>query len=178
MIAIWTERLVIRNFDPGDGPALHEMIVQYEASGLAAYDQPWPTAPEAVQQAAAWFAGGDSFLAVCLKDTGRLIGLVALNPEGEADRHEFNLGYVFNFDYHGRGYATEACRAALDHAFERLGAQRVVSGTAAANGASCRLLGRLGFRRTGESTASFRKTDAGEPIEFVGYRFELAREAW
>jgi len=91
--AIWTERLVIRNFDPGDWPALHEMILQYQASELTACDQAWPTALEEVQQAAAWFAGGDSFPAVCSKNSGRLIGFVALNPQGDPERHELNLGY-------------------------------------------------------------------------------------
>jgi ribosomal-protein-alanine N-acetyltransferase len=183
MIEWQTERLVIRNFRAGDWEALHAMILQYEASGLAVYDQPWPTAPEEIRKVAEWFASGDSFLAVCLggkiQDARPFIGFVALNEEGQTDGGRvFNLGYVFNFDYHGQGYATEACRALLDYAFAQLGAAKIVTGTAAANTASCRLLERLGFTKTGESTGSFGKAPDGQPIEFLGYSYALSREDW
>jgi RimJ/RimL family protein N-acetyltransferase len=78
-----------------------------------------------------------------------------------------DLGYVLHSDYHGQGYASDACRAVLAHAFERLQAQRVVSGTAAANHTSCRLLERLGFQKTAEGTGSFRTTADGRPITFL-----------
>lgn len=178
MTTLATDRLTLRNFLLSDWEALCEMISQYEASGLAAYDQPWPIAPEEIKKVTEWFASGDSYLAVCRRDTGRFIGFVALNPEQPEDERVFNIGYIFNFDYHGQGYATEACRAALRHAFEQLRAQRVVTGTAAANRASCRLLERLGFKRTSESVGSFRNTQDGKPIEFVGYTYALSREAW
>ena len=178
MTTLETERLVIRNFCVSDGEALHEMIVQYESSGYAVYDQQWPTSPEEIKGVAEWFASGDSFLAVCLKDTGRFIGFVSLNREPREDCREFNIGYIFNFDYHGKGYATEACRAAIDHAFEHLQADRIITGTAAANRASCRLLERLGFKKTAESTGSFRKTPDGKPIEFLGYTYALSRDEW
>ncbi len=49
-----------------------------------------------VKKVTQWFAGGDSFLAVCLKDTGRFIAFVSLNREAREDQREYNLGYVFN----------------------------------------------------------------------------------
>ncbi|HKZ81481.1 MAG TPA: GNAT family N-acetyltransferase [Pyrinomonadaceae bacterium] len=173
-----TERLVIRNFHISDWEALHEMITQYESSELAAYDQPWPTAPEEIKKITEWFASGDSYLAVCLKATGRFIGFVALTHEPADDQREFNLGYIFNSEYHGHGYATEACRAVLGHAFDSRQAHRVVTGTAEANSASCRFLERLGFQKTSERTSSFRQTSDGTPIPFVAYTFELSRDAW
>lgn len=176
MIAIETERLTLRSFVPGDWRALHGMIVRYQASPMAVYDQPWPTAEEEIRGVTEWFAGGDSFLAVCLKETGRFIGFVALNPE-EDDR-SFNLGYVFDTPYHGQGYATEACRAALGRAFEDLQAERVVTGTAAANTPSVRLLARLGFTKTGEHSGAFATREDGTPLAFMGYTFALTREAW
>jgi len=86
-----TERLVIRNFQATDWEVLHEMIVQYAASELAAYDQPWPTAPDEIRKVTEWFASGDSYLVVCLKPTDRFIGFVALNPEASVGRRVFNL---------------------------------------------------------------------------------------
>lgn len=178
MISLETERLIIRNFTPDDGEALLEMIEQYEASGLAVYDQQWPTSPEAIRGVAEWFASRDRFLAVCLKDTGWFIGFVSLNQEEKEGIRAFNLGYIFNFDYHGKGYATEACRAALEHAFSPLEADRAVTGTAAVNHASYRLLERLGFIKTAEGMGSFRNGPDGKPIEFVGYSYELTRKDW
>ena len=176
MTSIETERLLIRNFRNSDADALAEMMTCYAASEMAAYDQPWPTSLEEIRQVTAWFASGDSYLAVCLKATERFIGFVALNPEGQADQRTFNLGYVFHVDYHGKGYASEACRAVLVHAFEHYRADRIVTGTAALNRASCRLLERLGFQKVAESSTSFRNTPDGRQIEFLGYTFELRGE--
>lgn len=178
MTTLETERLLIRNFHSDDADALVAIITRYMASELAAYDQPWPTSPEEIKQVTAWFASGDNYLAVCLKATGQLIGFVALNPEGQADQRTFNLGYVFHFDYHSKGYASEACGAVLAHAFEHYQADRVVTGTAALNRASCRLLERLGFQKMGESITSFRNAPDGKPILFLGYLFELSRNTW
>lgn len=178
MTTLETARLVIRNFRISDWEAVHEMINQYESSEFAAYDQPWPTSPEEIKKITEWFASGDSYLAVCLKDGGRFVGLVSLNSDQKEDGREFNIGYIFNFDDHGQGYATEACRAALDYAFERLQAQRVLTGTAAVNRASCRLLERLGFKKIAESIASFRNTQDEKPLEFLGYTYTLSRDEW
>lgn len=73
-----------------------------------------------------------------------------MNREKPEDGPAFNLGYIFNFGYHGQGYATEACRAAIDYAFGQLGAVRMVTGAASENLPSRRLLARLGLRETGE----------------------------
>ncbi|MGQ9683804.1 MAG: GNAT family N-acetyltransferase [Anaerolineae bacterium] len=99
-------------------------------------------------------------MAVCLKGTGRFIGFVCLNPGEKEGSREYNLGYILDSNYRGRGYGTEACRAMLGRAFGDLQADRVVSGTMMANVASVRLLQKLGFRTTGEGC------------------FALSREEW
>ena len=177
MIRLETERLALRNFHADDWQALRAMILQYQATPLALYDQPWPTSPEEIQGVTAWFAAGDAYLAVCLKESGQFIGFVALNDESKEDRRQYNLGYIFDADYHGQGYATEACRALLDDAFQRLGADAVVTGTAEANIASRRLLERLGFVKVRETISMFQTTPDGQPIEFLGYSYELAKGA-
>jgi RimJ/RimL family protein N-acetyltransferase len=148
--AIETERLIIRNFTTDDGPALCKMIVQYQQSPFAKYDHPWPTDPEEIRGVAKWFADGDHYLAVSLKASGIFIGFVCLNPEEHDGEPALNIGYIFDADYYGRGYATEACRAALARAFNVLGAARVVTGTAKENLPSVRLLSRLGLKEVEE----------------------------
>ena len=179
MITLETDRLVIRNFKSGDWRDLREMIVKYQASDVAIYDHKWPTDAEEIKSVAEWFAGGDRFLAVCLKTTGKLIGFISLHPKEDEKVNVYSLGYVFNIDYHGQGYATESCRAVLDYAFGTLAADSVVTGTAEANAPSCRLLRRLGFTETGDRhTGSFHETLEGDPIEFTGLSFAMSREAW
>jgi [ribosomal protein S5]-alanine N-acetyltransferase len=173
---IETDRLTLRNFRPDDWRDLHEMIVKYQASEYAKYDHAWPSSEAEIQGVAARFAGGDAYLAVCLRTSGKVIGFVCLNPTENPG--ELDLGYVFNANFHGKGYATEACRAALDRAFGELVAERIVTGTAAANVPSCRLLDRLGFVKTNEGWGSFQTTPDGKPIGFVGYEFEVTRNAW
>ena len=175
MIPIATDRLVLRNFNLNDWEALHKMIVQYEASEYAAYDEQWPTSVEEIKGVTEWFASGDNFLAACLKDTGQFIGFVALNPE---EGNDYNIGYVFDSNYRGHGYATEACQAILNRAFDQLYALRVISGTAAVNRNSCRLLERLGFQKIGERRSSFKTAEDGKPIEFLGNIYAISKEEW
>jgi [ribosomal protein S5]-alanine N-acetyltransferase len=158
-VTLQTERLILRNFTPADTEPLHRTILQYQATPYAAFDHPWPTDEAGIAGAVAWFASGDDYLAVCLKDTGEYLGFVCLNP---GENHTFNLGYIFGADYHGQGYAGEACRAMLGRTFDDLAAELVVSGTPLIHDASIRLLKRLGFV---------------QPDENEGF-FRLTREAW
>jgi RimJ/RimL family protein N-acetyltransferase len=153
------------------------MILQYQASEYSVYDHQWPTSEDELQAIARSFAEGDRFLAVWLKESPALIGFVALNPSGD-NPTVFDLGYVFNFDYHGCGYAVEACRELLNHAFESRGATQITTGTAAANEPSCRLLEALGMKKTAERKASFQRDDRTEQVEFTALSFALTREEW
>jgi [ribosomal protein S5]-alanine N-acetyltransferase len=166
MIPIETDRLIIRCFSVDDWQPLCQIIVQFQASKYAAFDQQWPTSHEELRKVVEWFARGDAYLAVCLREGKQLIGFVCMNAEGTVGTRQYNLGYIFDPSFHGKGYATEACRTVIDRAFRELGADRVVTGTAAENVPSCRLLERLGFRLTEQSTGSFTKNADGQPIEF------------
>jgi len=150
MDPIQTERLTLRNFTKDDWSDLREMILQYAASPYAKYGHPWPTSEEELKGVTEWFASGHTYLAVCLRPEGTFIGFVSLNPRDDCPGATLNLGYIFNSDYHGKGYATEACQAALHRAFTELGADRILTGTARENEPSCRLLARLGLRPTVE----------------------------
>ncbi len=174
MRVIETERLIIRNFKTDDWKALQEMIIQKESSEYAIYDHQWPASDKEIIGITEWFASGDSFFAVCLKENNIFIGFISINGE----KREFNLGYCFNFDYHGKGYATEGCKALIDYAFSDLNAERLTSDTAAENKPSCDLLSRLGMSKISEKIASFRKTSEGKPIEFEGFTFAITRSEW
>lgn len=160
MITIETDRLRIRNFTTGDWQDFQDVIVHYQASESAKYEPPWPTSSEEVQGMTAWFAAGDDYLCVCLKATGKIIGLLAIEPRKDQEEQVHNLGYVFDPAYQGHGYATEGCRAVMSHVFNQLAAVAIHTGTHPVNEPSVRLLTKLGLRRINEG-------------EFV-----LSREEW
>jgi ribosomal-protein-alanine N-acetyltransferase len=55
------------------------------------------------------------------------------------------VGWRLAREHWGRGYATEAARAALAHGFEAIGLDEIVSFTTVANGRSRRVMERLGM---------------------------------
>jgi RimJ/RimL family protein N-acetyltransferase len=85
-------------------------------------------------------------LGVELTATGRLIGDVMLALRSVEHRGG-EIGWVFDPDHTGHGYATEAAHELLHLAFDQLGLHRVVARVDARNGASLRLAERLGMRR-------------------------------
>lgn len=145
MVRVETDRLVIRNFQPEDWRELQELAIAYRNSEAAKYEDPWPTSDEEVQGMASWFAGGDDFLAACLTASGKLIGLIHVGRRDADQGRIHNLGYVFHPAHHGKGYATEGCRAAMAHIFETLAADGILTGTHPDNEPSVQLLQRLGL---------------------------------
>ena len=109
--------------------------------------------PEAFR--AAWKAAADDpddhSMAVVLD--GLVIGTVSLElsdgmgQPGMPTRTEAQLGYIFDPDRSGRGYASEAVAAVVDHSFGTLGVRRLTAGCFADNGASVRILEKVGMRR-------------------------------
>ena len=160
MITLETDRLTIRNFGTDDWQDLQELAIQYQASEWAEYEAPWPTSTEEVKGMIDWFVHGDDYLAVCLKATGKLIGLVAIERRQDQEGVVHNLGYVFHPGYHGHGYATEGCRAAVEYVFDQLAADGILTGTHPANERSVRLLKKLGLK----------EIDRGD--------FAISREEW
>jgi RimJ/RimL family protein N-acetyltransferase len=59
------------------------------------------------------------------------------------------IGYILHRPRWGRGLATEACSALLEHAFSDLGLHRLEADTDPDNAASIALLEKLGFKREG-----------------------------
>ena len=82
--------------------------------------------------------------AFCLKGTGKVIGAggISFVPE----RNAYDLGYNFNRNYWGKGYATEAAKALIRWAYDELGARDFSANHVTANTASGNVLKKCGFR--------------------------------
>jgi RimJ/RimL family protein N-acetyltransferase len=101
-----------------------------------------------------WELLGYGFWVVREKATGRLVGEVGL---GDFHRDmqppmpgEFEAGWVLASWCHGKGYATEAVRAALAWADAQHHPERVVCIISPGNAASIRVAEKCGFRQTGQ----------------------------
>jgi RimJ/RimL family protein N-acetyltransferase len=85
-------------------------------------------------------------LGVQVRDTGVLAGDVMLAWQSQ-EHASGEIGYVFNPDLSGRGYATEAADALLRLGFEGLGLHRIIARIDERNEPSARLARRLGMRQ-------------------------------
>jgi ribosomal-protein-alanine N-acetyltransferase len=86
--------------------------------------------------------------AVCLKQDGKPIGNVSLQLNWE-DIREWEIGWVLHPNFWKRGYATEAVKSLIGHAFNSLNAHRVVAYANAENIQSEQVMIRAGMLKDG-----------------------------
>src|SRR5438128_10150312 len=148
-----TARLRLRHFraadlDPYAALCADPEVMRYVgARGVLSREDAWR---QRAMLAGHWHLRGFGMWAVEERTTGAFVGRVGLYyPEGWPDRE---LAWALARPFWGRGYATEAARAALGEAFGRLGWARVISLIDHANTRSVRLAERLGERLEGEAT--------------------------
>ena len=84
------------------------------------------------------------------------------------------VGYWLGVPYWGRGFATEAVRALIDHAFGDLEHETLISSARVTNPASRRVLEKCGFQWTGVRLSRIRAINSAAPID----RFRLDRGLW
>ena len=112
---------------------------------------------------------------------GTVIGTVSLELDdgmiqpGGPPRTEALLGYIFDPAFAGQGYATEAVREVLHHAFTTLGVRRVTAGCFADNHASVRILEKMGMRREQHGVQDSWHADHGW---IDGYTYALLADEW
>jgi RimJ/RimL family protein N-acetyltransferase len=126
-------------------------------------------------------ADAESFIATANTDDGErafLItrGAAVLGACGIArrDGEEPEIGYWLGVAFWGRGYATEAARGVIDHAFGDLGYDCLAGGARVSNPASRRVLEKCGFQWTGVGLYRIRALASSAPVD----RFRLDRRLW
>jgi RimJ/RimL family protein N-acetyltransferase len=147
-LPLHTERLVLRPFRHGDEAAV---LAYRRRADVCRYI---PADPMTQASAPAFIADritgsgidaeGDRVVFAVEVD-GLVIGDVLVCTDRVADR-QAEVGWVFNPDFHGHGYATEAARELVRLSFDELGVHRVWAQLDPRNTASARLCERLGMR--------------------------------
>lgn len=146
-----TERLVLRPFTRGDVDAVYgyrrrEDVARYLFDVALSREECALAVQQRIAQVAFEAEDDKIVLGAELADTGILIGEVSLIWRS-VDARQGEIGWIFDPDYQGRGYATEAARAMLDLAFGPGDIHRVSARCDARNEPSWRLMERLGMRR-------------------------------
>jgi RimJ/RimL family protein N-acetyltransferase len=169
-----TGRLSIRPFKSDDWPDLYEYLSQEE---VVRYEPYGVFTEKAARREALRRSRDSAFWAVCLKDGGKLIGNLYLAKQ-EFDTWE--LGFVFNQNYHGNGYATEAAFALIDDVFKNRRAHRVTALCNPLNAPSWKLLERLCMRREGHllQNVYFKKDEAGRPLWVDTFEYGILSCEW
>lgn len=146
-----TARLCLRAPVPADFEDMHVMCSDPE---LCQYIRPPMTADQTRERLDSllrpWsFVDGRwSALNVCLPDNDRVLGEVVFRIESRDDRRA-EIGFRFQKDCQGKGYAFEATQAMVDFLFKSLHLHKLMAYRDAENEASDRLLARLGMHRAG-----------------------------
>ncbi|WP_411089616.1 GNAT family N-acetyltransferase [Streptomyces sp. 061-3] len=144
---IKTERLVLRGPEARDRAAFIELFASPEVGTYIGGPRPRDELERAVPEV----PGRRPGLFVIDLD-GAMIGTIELNrrdaerrSDVRPDAGEAELGYLLLPEAWGRGYAAEACAAALDWFADALPGEPVVLCTQTANDRSMRLAAKLGF---------------------------------
>lgn len=149
-VRLETPRLVLRELETGDAGALQAMSADPDITRFV--DWPLKTVTEHEAFVRDTIAGRSKTpraayrLAIAGREDGAVRGFIRLHVFGAPDESA-ELGYYLFKPYWGSGMATEAGKAAVAFAFERLGAPLVVSHCDARNAASARVLEKIGLRR-------------------------------
>ena len=155
-----TDRLLVRRLSLGDAPFIFELVNEpgwIEHIG----DRAVRTLSDAERYLrdgplASYARHGHGLYHVALRETAAPVGMCGILRRDGLDAPD--LGYAILERHHGRGYATEAARATLEHARRDLGLTHVLAITSEANAASQRVLEKAGLRREGDVVLA----DAGE----------------
>ena len=151
MLAIRTDRLLLRDFRPADLPAYAELRARPASRRFSSEEDARPDrAEELLNLFVAWSEERPRLryqLAVVLPSEG-LIGSVGVRVASVSER-QGSFGCELDPRHWGRGYAREAARAMLGYGFRELGLHRVYVGTLEEHAAAIRLAEGLGMRREG-----------------------------
>ncbi|SCW65914.1 Protein N-acetyltransferase, RimJ/RimL family [Paenibacillus tianmuensis] len=146
---IETNRLVLREFIPGDLQEVHKYASDVE---VCKYSDWGPNRLEDTKAFIEEVVKGQGIhprnqftLAIIVKETNGLIGACNLIR----DRSQGEIGYSINRNYWGFGFATEAAEAMLDFGFNELNPHRIYATCRPNNVGSIRVLEKIGMRIEG-----------------------------
>ncbi len=143
-----SERLGFRCWSQDDLPLASELWGDIEVTRLFGGPFCEEEISQRLEHEISWMdTYGFQYWPMYLLSDNEHVGCCGLRPyRAEEQIHE--LGFHLRPKYWGRGLAPEAARAVIDFAFETVGAKGLSAGHHPENGASKKVLEKLGFRYT------------------------------
>jgi RimJ/RimL family protein N-acetyltransferase len=123
-ISFKTERLIIRNFAENDYVDLYEYLsdpVTY------IYEPGEPISIKKSKELCIERSKENKFIAVELAADKKLIGHIYFSKIEPQDFNTYEMGFIFNKKYQGKGYATESVKKIIDYAFTELNAHKIIA---------------------------------------------------
>ncbi|TKD50807.1 GNAT family N-acetyltransferase [Sphingomonas baiyangensis] len=163
---IETARLLLRWPEPQDFAARAATFADRETMALFGPGQDEDGVRADLARHASYHPQGLGFWSVLERESGAWVGFCGLKP-GAPDtpiEREIEVGWLIARSRWGRGYATEAARAALDHAWRAFDARRAVAIVARPNAPSHAVAIRLGMQRLPALDFLHPKIDPTDPL--------------
>jgi RimJ/RimL family protein N-acetyltransferase len=149
---IETQRLILQPFAPTHWQDFQILAQDWKAAPGPDFDK-WQTSDESCQESVAYLSTQDNYFAMCLRDSGKLIGLLAINQINA--QRQADLGHVILSQYQNNDLDQEALHALIQHCFESRGVLSIITHNAPKHTAQLAPLKSLGFVNTNP-------TDPGE----------------
>ena len=166
---IRTQRLSLRPLEPADAASIRALAGDFDVARMTGMIPH----PYSERDALAWIdrAGqGDEGVVFAVARDGALIGCSGYMP---MDAEHAEVGYWIGKPFWGEGFATEAVRAVVAHAFDAHGFAYVKAGHFVDNARSQRVLGKLGFSPDGDEMRDC--AARGERVQCLTYRLDRQR---
>ena len=110
-----TKRLILRPFAADDWRDFQELSADWAAAPGPAFDK-WPTSKEASKKSVEHMATADKYLAMCVRESGKVVGLLAIN--GTEKDGQLDVGHVILSKYRDDKHDREALQALIQHCFD------------------------------------------------------------
>ncbi len=148
-IRIETDRLVLRAWRETDLADFYEYASVEGVGEMAGWNH--HQSMEESRRILGFFISGKKTFALELKENGKVIGSLGLEPRDEdaglpEELQGREIGYVLSRDYWGRGLMPEAVRAVIDYCFREQSFDYLTCGHFDRNDRSRRVVEKCGFR--------------------------------
>ena len=118
-----TDRMIIRDFTMKDRNDMQEILGDAETMQNC---EPAYTIEKTADFLQRFCIEKKGAVAAVHKETLKVIGYILFNELGEG---VYEMGWIFNRAFWGRGFAYESCRAVMDYAFDQMDAHKVFAET-------------------------------------------------
>ena len=167
-MTIDTARLVLRPFQPEDLTTMHAYASDPENTEFMLYlpNRSIEGTERFLRRAIAeWEKDKPQFYEFAIVLDGKHIGAVSATLDESGQESE--LGWIIHKDHWGKGYASEAAKAILDFALEKLKVKKVIAHCDYRNKASIRIIEKIGMTLERDDLTRRNKNDDEDVQELM-----------